>query len=273
MLFFLGEGFRVIAHDRRGHGRSSQSDGGNEMDTYAADVDALVTELGLHQRDPHRPFDRRRRSHPLRRPRMARAGSPRRCWSTRCRRSWSRRIRTPAARRSRCSTASARLSPPTARSSTSTSRPAPSTASTGPARRCREGLISNWWRQGMMGSVKADYECIKAFSETDFTEDLKAIDVPVLVIHSEDDQIVPYADAGAAVGQAAQERHADDLQGPAARLPVDSSRTSSTPTSSPSSARKACQPIARRPPRRPPWPDPQPWARPPGRARQPEEIA
>jgi len=59
-----------------------------------------------------------------------------------------------------------------------------------------EGLIHNWWRQGMMGSVKAGYECIKAFSETDFTEDLKSIDVPVLVIHSEDDQIVPYADAG-----------------------------------------------------------------------------
>jgi non-heme chloroperoxidase len=58
-----------------------------------------------------------------------------------------------------------------------------------------EGLIRNWWRQAMMGSVKAGYECIKAFSETDFTEDLKAIDVPVLVIHSEDDQIVPYADS------------------------------------------------------------------------------
>ena len=59
-----------------------------------------------------------------------------------------------------------------------------------------EGLIRNWWRQGMMGSIKAQYECIKAFSETDFTEDLKAIEVPVLVLHSEDDQIVPYADSG-----------------------------------------------------------------------------
>jgi non-heme chloroperoxidase len=58
------------------------------------------------------------------------------------------------------------------------------------------GLVQNWWRQAMMGSAKAQYECIKAFSETDFTEDLKAIDVPVLVIHSEDDQIVPYADSG-----------------------------------------------------------------------------
>jgi non-heme chloroperoxidase len=59
-----------------------------------------------------------------------------------------------------------------------------------------EGLIRNWWRQAMMGSIKAHYECIKAFSETDFTEDLKSIEQPVLVIHSEDDQVVPYADSG-----------------------------------------------------------------------------
>jgi non-heme chloroperoxidase len=65
-----------------------------------------------------------------------------------------------------------------------------------PGAQVSQGLIYNWWRQGMMGSVKAGYECIKAFSETDFTEDLKKIDVPVLVIHSEDDQIVPYADSG-----------------------------------------------------------------------------
>ncbi|HET6534741.1 MAG TPA: alpha/beta hydrolase, partial [Sphingomicrobium sp.] len=64
-----------------------------------------------------------------------------------------------------------------------------------PGAKVSEGLIRNWWRQGMMGSVKAGYECIKAFSETDFTEDLKSIVQPVLVIHSEDDQIVPYADS------------------------------------------------------------------------------
>jgi non-heme chloroperoxidase len=65
-----------------------------------------------------------------------------------------------------------------------------------PGAKVSEGLVRNWWRQGMMGSAKAHYECIKAFSETDFTEDLKAIDVPVLVIHSKDDQIVPYGAAG-----------------------------------------------------------------------------
>ena len=64
-----------------------------------------------------------------------------------------------------------------------------------PGAKFSEGLIRNWWRQGMMGSVQAHYECVKAFSETNFTEDLKAIEVPVLVIHSEDDQIVPYADS------------------------------------------------------------------------------
>ena len=105
-----------------------------------------------------------------------------------------------------------------------------------PGAKVSEGLIRNWWRQGMMGSVKAGYECIKAFSETDFTEDLKAIEVPVLVIHSEDDQIVPYADSGAARGQAAEERHAQDLQGPAARLPCDPSGARSMRTCSPSSA-------------------------------------
>ena len=64
-----------------------------------------------------------------------------------------------------------------------------------PGAKISEGLIRNWWRQAMMGSIKAGYECIKAFSETDFTADLNAIEVPVLVIHSEDDQIVPYADS------------------------------------------------------------------------------
>ncbi len=66
-----------------------------------------------------------------------------------------------------------------------------------PGAKISQGIRDNWWRQGMMGGIKAHYDCIKAFSETDFTEDLKAIDVPVLVMHGEDDQIVPFADAGA----------------------------------------------------------------------------
>ena len=75
-----------------------------------------------------------------------------------------------------------------------------------PGAKVSQGVIDNWWRQGMMGGAKAHYDCIKAFSETDFTEDLKPIDVPVLVMHGDDDQIVPYRRLGAAVGQAAQER-------------------------------------------------------------------
>jgi len=73
------------------------------------------------------------------------------------------------------------------------------------------GVIDNWWRQGMIGGAKAHYDCIKAFSETDFTEDLRRIEVPVLVMHGTDDQIVPYADFGAAFGQAAQERQPQKL--------------------------------------------------------------
>ena len=76
-----------------------------------------------------------------------------------------------------------------------------------------------------MGGAKAHYDCIKAFSETDFTEDLKAIDVPVLVMHGDDDQIVPYRRFGAAGGQAAEERHAEDLSGPSARHVHDPCRT------------------------------------------------
>ena len=86
-----------------------------------------------------------------------------------------------------------------------------------PGAKPSEAIIANWWRQGMMGGAKAHYDGIVAFSQTDFTEDLKKITVPVLVMHSEDDQIVPYVAAGPAVGQAAEERNAEDLQGLPAR--------------------------------------------------------
>ena len=196
MLFFVQKGYRVVAHDRRGHGRSAQVSEGHDMDHYAADAFAVV-EHSTCERRPHRPLDRRRRSRPLCRAAW-RAGGPRRQGGARQRRAAAdaedrKPIRTAC--RSRCSTASARRSPPTARSSSSTSPPARSTASTARARRSHQGVIQNWWRQGMMGSAKAHYEGIKAFSETDQTEDLKAIDVPTLVLHGDDDQIVPIADA------------------------------------------------------------------------------
>jgi len=194
-MFFLEKGYRVIAHDRRGHGRSSQTDDGNEMDTYASDVDALVTELGLtnavhvghstgggevtryvarHGKgrvakavllDAVPPVMVKKDSNP--------GGTPIEAFD-------GYRAALAANR------AQLYLDIPTG----------PFYGFNRPGAKVSEGLIRNWWRQGMMGSVKAGYECIKAFSETDFTEDLKVIDVPVLVIHSEDDQIVPYADSG-----------------------------------------------------------------------------
>jgi non-heme chloroperoxidase len=194
MMFFLGEGYRVIAHDRRGHGRSTQTDTGNEMDTYAADVDALVTELGLtnaihighstgggevtryvaqHGKDRVAkailvdavpPVMVKKDSNP--------GGTPIEVFDG---------FRAALA----ANRAQLYLDIPTG----------PFYGFNRPGAKVSEGLIRNWWRQGMMGSVKAGYECIKAFSETDFTEDLKKIEVPVLVIHSEDDQIVPFADS------------------------------------------------------------------------------
>ena len=223
MMFFLAEGYRVIAHDRRGHGRSDQTDGGNEMDTYAADVAELVTALDLKnaihighstgggevtryvaRAEPGRvakavlvdavpPVMVKKDSNP--------GGTPIEVFDG---------FRAALA----ANRAQFYLDIPSG----------PFYGFNRPGAKVSEGLIRNWWRQSMMGSVKAGYECIKAFSETDFTEDLKAIDVPVLVIHSEDDQIVPYADFSATDRQAPEERHAQDLQGPAARPVPDPSR-------------------------------------------------
>jgi non-heme chloroperoxidase len=195
MMFFLAQGYRVIAHDRRGHGRSSQTDGGNDMDTYAADVDALVTELDLKNAihighstgggevtryvaqhgkgrvakavlvDAVPPVMVKKESNP--------GGSPIEVFDQIRKGTGENRAQYYLDFASGSFYGFNR-----------------------PGAKVSQGIIQNWWRQGMMGSVKAHYECIKAFSETDFTEDLKAIDVPVLVIHSEDDQVVPYADAG-----------------------------------------------------------------------------
>jgi non-heme chloroperoxidase len=195
MLFFLGKGFRVIAHDRRGHGRSSQTSEGNEMDTYAADVAELVEHLDLR--------DAVHIGHSTGGGEVARYVA-----------------RAQSGRVAKAVLVDA--VPPVMVKSDSNPGGLPIEVFDGfrealaanraqfyleiasgpfygfnrPGAKVSQGLIDNWWRQGMMGSAKAGYECIKAFSETDFTEDLKAIDVPVLVIHSEDDQIVPYSDSG-----------------------------------------------------------------------------
>jgi non-heme chloroperoxidase len=193
-MFFLSKGHRVVAHDRRGHGRSSQTDGGNDMDTYASDLIQLTDDLDLrnavhvgHSTGGGEVTRYVARAAPGR---VAKAvlldavppvmvkkdtnpgGTPIEVFDG---------YRAALANN---------------RSQLYLDIPSGpfynfNRAGVAPI----EGLIRNWWRQGMMGSVKAGYECIKAFSETDFTEDLKTIEVPVLVIHSEDDQIVPYADS------------------------------------------------------------------------------
>jgi non-heme chloroperoxidase len=194
MMFFLGHGYRVIAHDRRGHGRSSQSDGGNDMDTYAADMIELADHLDLkgavhagHSTGGGEVARYVARSKPGR---VAKAvlisavppimlktdanpgGLPLEVFD---------QFRTATA----FNRAQFFLDVPSG----------PFYGFNRPGAKVSEGVIRNWWRQGMMGSVKAHYECVKAFSETDFTEDLKAITVPTLVLHGDDDQIVPYADS------------------------------------------------------------------------------
>jgi non-heme chloroperoxidase len=194
MLFFLAQGYRVIAHDRRGHGRSTQTDLGNDMDTYAADSDALVRHLDLKNAihvghstgggevvryvakfggggrvakaatiSAIPPVMIRKASNP--------GGLPIEVFDS---------FRAGMANRAQFY------------------RDVPEGPFFGfnrPGAKVSQGVIDNWWRQGMMGGAKAQYDCIQVFSETDHTEDLKQIAVPVLVMHSQDDQVVPYADS------------------------------------------------------------------------------
>ncbi|WFP65394.1 MULTISPECIES: alpha/beta hydrolase [unclassified Mesorhizobium] len=195
MLFFLSKGYRVIAHDRRGHGRSTQTDTGNEMDTYAADVAALVEHLGLK--------DAIHVGHSTGGGEVARYvaqyGSGGRV---------AKAVLIGAVPPIMLKTDANPGGLPIEvfdgfRSAQAANRaqffrdvPAgPFYGFNRPGAVVSQGIIDNWWRQGMMGGTKAHYDCIKAFSETDFTEDLKAIDVPVLVMHGDDDQIVPIADS------------------------------------------------------------------------------
>jgi non-heme chloroperoxidase len=194
MLFFLGRGFRVIAHDRRGHGRSTQTADGNDMDHYAADTAALTDHLDLKNAIHI--------GHSTGGGEVARYVA-----------------RAKAGRVAKAVLVSA--VPPTMLKTPANPGGLPIELFDGfraalagnraqfyidvasgpfygfnrPGAKVSQGLIDNWWRQGMTGAAIAHYDCIKAFSETDFTEDLKSISVPVLILHGEDDQIVPFADA------------------------------------------------------------------------------
>ena len=195
MLFFQAQGYRVIAHDRRGHGRSSQTDTGNEMDTYAADVAALAAHLDLK--------DAIHVGHSTGGGEVARyvaqhGGGGRVAKAVLIGAVPPIMLKTPANPGGLPIEVfdGFRAALVANRAQFFHDVPAgPFYGFNRPGAQVSEGVVDNWWRQGMMGGAKAHYDCIKAFSETDFTEDLKKIDVPVLVMHGDDDQIVPIADS------------------------------------------------------------------------------
>ncbi|ESZ78049.1 alpha/beta hydrolase [Mesorhizobium sp. L103C105A0] len=195
MLFFLSKGYRVIAHDRRGHGRSTQTDTGNEMDTYAADVAELAAHLDL--KDAIHVGHSTGGGEVARY--VAKYGSGGRV---------AKAALLGAVPPIMLKTAANPGGLPIEvfdglRSAQAANRAqffhdvaaGPFYGFNRPGAQVSQAVVENWWRQGMMGGTKAHYDCIKAFSETDFTDDLKAIDVPVLVMHGDDDQIVPIADS------------------------------------------------------------------------------
>jgi non-heme chloroperoxidase len=194
MLFFLQHGYRVVAHDRRGHGRSSQVATGHDMDHYADDLAAVTEHLDLKNaiHVGHSTGGGEVAHY------IARHGSKR----------VAKAVLVSAVPPIMVKTASNPTGLPMdvfdgIRAGVASNRPQfykdltiPFYGYNRPGAKVSEGIREHWWLQGMMGSVQAHYEGVKAFSETDFTEDLKKIDVPTLVMHGDDDQIVPYQDAG-----------------------------------------------------------------------------
>ncbi len=194
MMYFLGKGFRVIAHDRRGHGRSSQTDTGNEMDTYAADVAELAEALDLkgavhvgHSTGGGEVAHYAARAKPGRVSKAVLIGAVPPIMVKSEKNPGGLPIEVFDGFRAALVANRAQffLDVPSG----------PFYGFNRPGAKVSQGAIQNWWRQGMMGGAKAHYDCIKAFSETDFTDDLKKIDLPVLVMHGIDDQVVPYADS------------------------------------------------------------------------------
>src|SRR5262245_44236507 len=194
LLFFVGQGYRVVATDRRGHGRSSQVRDGHDMDHYAADAAAVVDFLQL--RDAvhvgHSTGGGEATHY------VARHGKGRVAKLVLIGAVPPLMLKTPANPgglpievfddfRKQLAANRAQFYLDIASG--------PFYGYNRPGAKPSQGVIQNWWRQSMMGSAKAQYDGIKAFSETDFTEDLKIIDVPTLVMHGDDDQIVPIADS------------------------------------------------------------------------------
>jgi non-heme chloroperoxidase len=194
MIYFLLKGFRVVAHDRRGHGRSSQVSEGHDMDHYVADVAAVTAHLNLRNavHIGHSTGGGEVAHYVARHAdRVAKA------------------VLVAAVPPIMLKTAANPGGLPMEvfdgfRANLAANRAefyravaaGPFYGFNRPGVTTLEAVVDNWWRQGMMGGAKAHYDGIKAFSETDFTDDLKAIQVPTLVMHGDDDQIVPYADSG-----------------------------------------------------------------------------
>nr|WP_225778405.1 alpha/beta hydrolase [Pseudomonas sp. Marseille-Q3773] len=195
MLFFLAHGYRVVAHDRRGHGRSSQVWDGHDMDHYADDVAAVVAHLGI-QGAVHVGHStgggevvRYMARHPgdkVAKAVLIAAVPP-------------LMVQTAANPGGLPKSVFDGFQAQVASNRAQFYRDVPAGPFYGynrPGVEASEGIIGNWWRQGMIGSAKAHYDGIVAFSQTDFTEDLKGIQQPVLVMHGDDDQIVPYENSG-----------------------------------------------------------------------------
>jgi non-heme chloroperoxidase len=196
MLFFLNHGYRVIAHDRRGHGRSSQVSDGHDMDHYADDLAALTAHLDLKNaiHVGHSTGGGEVARH------LARHGKSRVSKAVLISAVPPLMVKTPANPLGLPKQVFNDLQTALAANRSQFYRDiaaGPFYGFNRPDTKPSEAIIANWWRQGMMGGAKAHYDGIVAFSQTDFTEDLKTITVPVLVMHGDDDQVVPYAASAA----------------------------------------------------------------------------
>jgi non-heme chloroperoxidase len=195
MMFFLNNGFRVIAHDRRGHGRSTQTATGHDMDHYADDLAVLTEHLNLknavhvgHSTGGGEVVHY-----------LARHGESRVAKAVLISAVPPIMVKTPANPGGLPKEVFDGFQAQVANNRAQFYRDVPAGPFYGfnrPGAKVSEGIIQNWWRQGMMGGAKAHYDGVVAFSQTDFTPDLKKVSVPTLVMHGDDDQIVPYADSG-----------------------------------------------------------------------------
>jgi non-heme chloroperoxidase len=194
IMFFLNHGFRVVAHDRRGHGRSSQTADGHDMDHYADDLLAVTTHLNLKNavHVGHSTGGGEVAHY------IGRHGESRVAKAVLISAVPPIMVKTPSNPGGLDKEVFDGFQATLAANRAQFYRDLPAGPFYGfnrPGAKVSEGVIQNWWRQGMMGGIKAHYDGIVAFSQTDFTPDLKKISIPTLVMHGDDDQIVPYADS------------------------------------------------------------------------------